>query len=314
MPSSGGSGGRGGGGGGGGGFSHRGRRFRGSQDSPSYIDAIWIALYFSKWRGLITACGQVCVFAMILVYLLTGRSFWTANEGEVPFYPFYDEGLLNEYADEQYSEIFESSGSYEDKLLLVVVTEQVEYYDYAYVTWIGDHVSNNVKRIFGDNNSQLGRAMRSHVNGVSYKHTLAEDLAQVVNAMTNEVLSEENIYFSCSESHIDEKIASRSVNKTSIVMHERVLNNALLEFTERTGLQIVIVVSDAKDVFSKTQILRYAFAALLISAGIIQGFYFLFNKYKKKSKKEDGFYTAKGILGIVFGIASAIFAIIFALS
>lgn len=161
----------------------------------------------------------------------------------------YDENTFQDYANEQYKKEFGNSTAYEDNILLVFLTEDENYYDYYYIAWVGDHIATDINYMLGNENTELGNAISSSVNTSSYKYSLDSNLAQVIEFLKNQIVSEniENS-FSCDETHI--QVDSHLTNKTSIDMTEETVNSALQSFTDTTGIPIVIVVDDIDNVFS----------------------------------------------------------------
>lgn len=175
----------------------------------------------------------------------------------------YDENRFQDYADAQYAAEFGNGEAYEDYLLLVFLVEE-EYYDYAYIAWVGDHIDGDIQMMFGDEQTELGRSVTASVNKNSYKYSLDSNLAQVVDTMNKKITAKglESSYH-CSEDHSD--IRPHLTNKTELSLTEDTVNRALEDFTESTGIPIVIVVDDIEDVFEKG-IPSDVYISILISA------------------------------------------------
>ncbi len=162
----------------------------------------------------------------------------------------YDENTFQAYADACYAEEFGNSTAYEDNILLVFLTDE-ECYDYYYIAWVGDHIKTDINYLFGNNQTALGRAISASVNPSSYRYSLDSNLAQVVEGMQAQIEAiSQGSSFKCNENHV--QITSHLTNKTDLPMTEATLNEALEEFTEKTGIPMVIVVDDMADVFGKT--------------------------------------------------------------
>lgn len=161
----------------------------------------------------------------------------------------YDENTFQTYADTCYAEEFGNSTAYEDNILLVFLTDE-EAYDYYYIAWVGDHIETDINYLFGNEQTALGRAIRANVNQSSYMYSLDSNLAQVVERMTAEIeaLSLDSS-FKCSESHV--QVTSHLTNKTDLPMTIETVEDSLADFTEKTGIPMVIVVDDIEDVFGK---------------------------------------------------------------
>lgn len=162
----------------------------------------------------------------------------------------YDENTFQDYADARYAEEFGSSDAYEDNLLITVLVEDEEYYDFYYIAWVGDHIVTDINFMLGGNGTPLGEAMDSCINASSYKYSLDSNLAQVMESLTGRIdrLGLDSS-FSCNEDHV--QVASHLTNRSRIDMNEDTVNAALTAFTENTGIPAVIVVEDMDDVFAQ---------------------------------------------------------------
>jgi len=197
--------------------------------------------------GLILMAVILIVLAAVMLFSSVGTAFTDVTSGGSVK---YDENTFQDYADAQYRAEFGNSTAYEDNLLLVVLVDE-DYYDYHYIAWVGDHIHSDINKLFGNEQTEFGRAMNSNVNVNSYKYSLDTNLAHVVEQMTK-TIEQKNLTssFKCSENHI--QVDSHLTNKTDLAITEDTVNMALDEFTETTGIPIVVVVDDAEDVFGKT--------------------------------------------------------------
>lgn len=160
----------------------------------------------------------------------------------------YDENTFQDYANAQYEAAFGQSSAYEDNILLVFLTEDEDYYDYCYIAWVGDHIETEINYLFGSDDTELGQAISDCVNTSSYKYSLDSDLAHVVKAMEDHILSLGlPASFLCDEDRSG--VRSCLVNDSSLDLTEDTVNDALQSFTDATGIPIVIVVEDMTDVF-----------------------------------------------------------------
>lgn len=200
-----------------------------------------------------------------------------------------DEETMQDYADAQYAAEFGSSDDYEDHILLVVAIEDQEYYDYAYIAWVGDHVNTKINNLFGGDASSLGKAMQSNINQVNYKYSLDSNLAGVVYTMQENIekLKLDGSYISaCKSEHGD--VTSHLTDRTeNMSITAATVDDALAEFTEATGITMVIVVDEAEDVLGKTlavsDILTVVVCLILLVVAIV-----LIVKAVKKNKNGGG--------------------------
>ena len=163
----------------------------------------------------------------------------------------YDEYVFQDYTNGQYEAVFGSSSAYEDNIMLVFLTEDDEYYDYCYIAWVGDHIHPDINYLFGSD-TELGQAIGDSVNETSYKYSLDADLAREVQTMTDHITSLGlSSSFQCNEDHI--KTRSYLINDSTLELTEDTVNSALQDFTDATGIPMVIVVEDMTDVFDSDQ-------------------------------------------------------------
>ncbi len=162
---------------------------------------------------------------------------------------YYDEEMFQDYADEQYAKAFGQLDTYEDNLLLVVVTEETNS-EYAWIAWVGDHIHTDISWLFGDEESVLGEVLTKCINADNYKYSLDSNLVDVLRMMSTEIkhLELESSY-DCTEERAT--FESHLVNNTALPLTEQTVNDALADFTEFTGIPTVIVVAEAEEVFGK---------------------------------------------------------------
>lgn len=191
--------------------------------------------------------GLFILFLVIYIMLPAGNTEITFNDSDG-----YNEELFQDYTNSQYEKEFGSSDAYEDNLLITVLVEDEEYYNFYYIAWVGDHIDTEINWMMGDNDTELGRAMTSSISETNYKYSLDSDLAAVMKTMTEEIqaLGLESSFI-CDEDHA--QVKSHLTNHTSLDMTEETVNDALTAFTDATGIPVVIVVEDMDDVFGSTK-------------------------------------------------------------
>ena len=161
----------------------------------------------------------------------------------------YDEQKIQTYADQRYQESFgKGSEGYEDHILIVLLTYD-DNKQYDCIAWVGDDINSRINRMFGDETTAFGRAMLSSINDTDYSYSLGSNLEMAMDQMTDDVkgLNLESS-FSCNEKHT--KGTSHLDNRTAYSINEKAVNRSLENFTTETGIETVIVVAQAKDVFS----------------------------------------------------------------
>ena len=158
----------------------------------------------------------------------------------------YNEELFQDYANDQYALHFSKNGTYEDNLLIVVLTEE-NHSDFYYIAWCGDHLNTKISNKMGNNSTELGRTMNSCINESNYKYSLDSNLADVMDIMRESIVDlglEKS--FTCDEI---QTLQYKFVNNTELSMTESTVETALQNFCEHTGIPVVLVVEDAADVF-----------------------------------------------------------------
>lgn len=193
------------------------------------------------------------IFFMLIYFLIPASDGVSYSDG-------YDEERFQDYADSQYAAEFGSSSAYEDNLLLTVLVEDEDYYNYYYIAWVGDHIATDINYLMGGNDTELGQTLENCISATSYKYSLDSNLAQAVESMSEQIAALGlDDSFNCSEEHA--QVESHLINHSSIEMTEETVNAALRAFTEITGIPIVIVVEDMDEVFGRS-------ASATVSSGV----------------------------------------------
>ena len=232
--------------------------------------------------------GIVMVPVVLLLVITTffGNAISSLFGGGGITYVSYDENTFQAYADTCYAEEFGNSTAYEDNILLVFLTDE-ECYDYYYIAWVGDHIETDINYLFGNNQTALGRAILANVNQSSYMYSLDSNLAQVVKQMAANIEAQSLASsFTCKEDHV--QVRSHLTNKTDLPLTEEAVNEALVDFTEKTGIPMVIVVDDMTDVFGRNMSggspLTSVLGVVLIVIVIVLAVYFV---KRKKSGRQN---------------------------
>ena len=229
------------------------------------------------------------LFSGIILFSTIGSAFSNVTRGGVST---YDEYKIQDYADQQYAIEFGATKDYEDNLLIVFLVEDEQYYDYAFIAWVGDHVNPRINNMFGNEQTEFGRAIASSaINSETYKFSLDSGIASVMYTMTDrvEALGLDSSYI-CSNQDRDYK--SHLTNRTDVDLTESTVNAALEHFTNTTGIPVVVVVEDIEDVFPKTisfaDIVTVIFALGMMVVAIV--IIVKAVKANKKKTEDDGSY------------------------
>lgn len=240
--------------------------------------------------GLVILPVIMVILAIALIFgSLTGAFLEVSQGGTIR----YDENEFQDYADAEYAAIYGNYDAYEDNILIVVATESDKYWDYAYMVWMGDHISTAVYDKF-DTRSTLGHSMSGRINSSSYKYSLDSDLAKVVDDMRSALSSVSDSY-TCKEKHSAD-VPSKFINKTDMTLNTDTVETALSAFTEETNIPISIVVEDAEEILgrkiSTSSIITIVFAVILIAVAVIM--VVKSSKRAKEAKNADWYDNATG--------------------
>ena len=285
-------------GGGGGSFGGGGRGFGGGYHHHHYGPRFHGGWFFGPRRyyggggclggllGMMMAPIIILLFAGIMLLSVFGSAFGSITTGgEI----YYDENTYQDYANQQYAEYFGEFEDYEDGLVIVLAVEDVEYYDYAYIAWLGDNIDYEINLMFGAHGTKFGNAIESSaINSGSYKYSLDSGIAAVMRTMKQHVTAlhlENNL--TCNHDYQD--FDSRLVNKTDIDITPNTVNAALKDFTESTGIPVIVVVEDASEILPQYfDWFSVIVATVLIVIAVVLIVKALKNRPKKQ--EDDGSY------------------------
>lgn len=194
--------------------------------------------------------GPILLVIVLLLVLtgVVGSAFSSVfSGGEVN----YDEASFQTYADGQYAAEFGSSSAYENNLLIAFLTNE-EADGYYAIAWVGDNIQSDISALFGNEYSAFGRAIQNAVNESYYAYSLDTNLASAMDVMTDEVTSLGlDSSFRDGSSGADSS-KSHVTNRTDLSITAETVDRSLKNFTEQTGIPVVIVIDDMETVFKKT--------------------------------------------------------------
>ncbi len=187
--------------------------------------------------------GSIILFPILIILLIS--IFMSSLFGSFESGSSYDEATFQSYADKQYSEIFSETDNYEENILLVfTVYEGYDNYNYDCIAWVGYDIPESVSDIFGNEYTEFGRKVQSSIPAY-YEHSLSANLKSITNHMADKV----SALTGTPSGSVDTSF-SKLVNNSSLSLSESTVNGALVAFTEKTGINIAIVVADGEDVFA----------------------------------------------------------------
>ena len=186
----------------------------------------------------------ILIFVLFLVmWFLLPNEGVTINFGEEDM---YNEATMQDYANDKYMQYFGSSSALEDNILLVFLANEAcdGYYTIA---WIGDNVADEINYMFGEY-TEYGDEIYNNIDEY-FGYSLDSDLADIVDAMTKHVTElglESSFYWESDRSNLAE---SKFINMTSMELTTEIVHKSITNFTDKTGIPMVVVVDSAEKVF-----------------------------------------------------------------
>lgn len=230
--------------------------------------------------GILMLPFILILFAALLIITTLAGAFGAITEGGQLA---YNEEQFQDFANAQYEQIFSAEG-YEDNILLVYLTTEENSKGY-FIAWVGDHVATDVNMMFGNEQTELGRATAASINGENYKYQLDSGIAMVLDVMAGHVEARgSSPVLKCEESHAAPKYLFQ--NYTALPLTPATITDAAEDFTERTGLSIAVVVEEAEDIFETDY--GAMIMGLIIAGGMLILAIVLIVKGVKARKKDGG--------------------------
>lgn len=186
----------------------------------------------------------VILIIMIPALLLTGVSSLFGGCSLVDQIN-YNEQEFQTYANQIYNQAFSGTldtDEYEENIL-IVFTVYEKYDGYECLGFVGDNLDVEVKEMFGNEYTDLGIVAGSTIARY-YEFSISSNLADLTRKMADRVAMKTG-------APTDEVTTeySKLYNYSNLAINEATVNNALKYFTEKTGINIAIVVDDGADVF-----------------------------------------------------------------
>lgn len=183
--------------------------------------------------GVIVALVILGVFALAFIgMLIDSLTVGGDPNGNI----IYDERTFQGYADSEYFNAFSATEDYENNILLVYTV--YEGYDgFECIAWVGNNVPTSI------NEMMTGSAISSGISDY-YEFQLSKGIAMSVDKLTDRVPA--------SSVSVDTRF-SKLTNYSSLEMNKETVNEALVAFAEKTGINIAVVVVDGADVFGVSE-------------------------------------------------------------
>lgn len=267
-----------------------GRRYYGGGCLSSFFGILLLPIFF-------------VIFIFMMISSFVGNSFFDLSQGGTIK---YDENKFQDYANTQYANEFGTSSAYEDNILLTILVDTDSYDEYYYIAWVGDHIKTDIVNMFGNNDTVLGEVLLSSINTNSYKYSLDSNIADAIEIIRKQIVDLKlDSSFNCNEIHDRVKpelyvdcgeecniVKSHLTNKSSLELTTETVNTALEEFTNSTGIPIVVLVDEIDNVFSKSLSGQTIFSIIILIVLVISIIYFITRKRNKKTSTKD-YYDAK---------------------
>ena len=220
--------------------------------------------------------------AVIGLTSMFGTAFTNVSQGGTVV---YDEKALQSYADQQYNAEFGGNiSTYEENILIVfLVNENRDGYDT--IAWVGDHIVSDINEQFGNQYTAFGIAMQSSINSY-YENSLSGNLAMAVDKMTESVESLD-LESSYRVQSTGVKTESHLTNHSNLEINEATVNMALKDFTEATGIPMVIVVDSMETVIGKTLAVTDIFSVVIFIGMIVAAVVLIVRALKRRKGTES---------------------------
>lgn len=225
----------------------------------------------------------ILVMVAVMMFGVVGSALSNAASGGIIS---YDEATFQKYADREYYKAFGNSDATEDNLLIVVLTNE-ETDGYYCIAWIGDNVQDRIINMFGDETTPFGQSITASISDF-YAYSLDSNLAMVMNTMADKVdrlglassFKKEYSHAKSPESHL--------INYTDLALTEETVNDALVSFTETTGIPAVIVVEDMEEVFGKNLPMGDVVILIILAVLAVVAIVAIVRTVKNRSKFRTG--------------------------
>lgn len=218
----------------------------------------------------------------VMMFGMIGSALTNVSNGGIIS---YDEQTFQDYANQQYLQVFGNSDASEDNILIVVlVNEESDYPDY--IPWGGSNLTGDIRDLFKEG-AEFDQSMHDSIQK-NYSHSLDDDLVRVVETMTRKI---EDLHLKSSfkkEYSHENSPKSHLVNNSNLTMNAKIVDEALVDFTETTGIPTVIVVEDMEDVFGKNLPAEDIFILIVLAVLAVVAIVAIVRIVKNRSKFKQG--------------------------
>lgn len=239
---------------------------------------------------IIGALMAIFVFVFFFIFFCVGY-FATLNNNESTVHNI-NENDFEHWTEDLYDLNFKATSNYEDYILVSLLIDEEDYYEYYYCVWIGDHVSNDVAELFGDEDSIIGQALDENI-AYNYKYSLSSDLCDAIRYIYNEYDSNSS-GLTCNDEQNSIR-PSMLIDNTSLELDVDIVSASLFLLEMSTGVRMILNVSSISDfekVYSSSRFDIDDFMPFIIFGAILLIFIIIIivstiKKVNKKKKSEN---------------------------
>lgn len=247
----------------------------------------YVSSSLSGFGTIIGALLTVFVFVFFFIFFCVGY-FATLKNDDSTIHEI-NENDFEKWTENLYDSNFKNTSNYEDYILVSLLIDEEDYYEYYYCVWIGDHVSDDLAELFGDEDSIIGKALEENI-AYNYKYSLSSDLGDAIKYIYDEYDSD-SPGLTCNDER-NAIIASTLINDTSLELDDDKISGPLFLFEVETGVGIVLnvaTITDFERVYASSQFNIDEFMPFIIFGSILLIFIIIIIvstiKKMKKNKK-----------------------------
>lgn len=250
-------------------------------------------------KGIIFLIIFTLFFAVGFIIMFNQSSGDLLTDGKA----VYDKKKMNEYIKTNYENEFKDSATYEDNIILFFLYNE-DYNEYLLDFYIGYDLSTSIYKYLNtySNSSNFDR----NFDTSNCDDDIEKNLSNVINEITINLDNNFDEYLKCN--HTNDEYISKVTNSSHSELDITEIERSLINFTDTTGLSIVLVIDSMENVFGKTKDINYEF--LIIFGTIVLCFLMMMvyafiivikntlndkKKYNEIEKKKTGIKQISGI-------------------
>ena len=231
--------------------------------------------YHKDLFGIILFPALITAFSILLFILFLIPTIKVCRDGGNIV---YNDSAAVSYRDTQYAKYFDSTNKQNGLLIVYLIDDVNSKYDqYLCISKVGENVVDKIRNEFGIEGSSFGKSVLKEIDKY-YEETFGDDIIAVMNTMSKEI-TDHGLVSSFKDTSLPADISvSRVINHTPLAISNDMINDALDDFSEETGLPVVIVIDSLDNVFDRQLPFR-PFFIMVILLGVIA--FCVYNTTKK---------------------------------